>query len=122
MNYRLSLIFFCLPLLDLWMLFIVGETVPLASLFVICGLTGVFGFWLLQKEDFSLWTVLESELQNHRMPTEELLEAILVLFGGIALLLPGLVTDALGFALLIPSLRDWCISQIRAYLKKTLPF
>lgn len=92
------------------------------SLFAICGLTGIFGFWLMQKEDFSLWTLLESEIQNHRMPTEELLEAILMLMGGMALLLPGLITDAWGFALLIPSLREWFIVHIKTYLKKILSF
>lgn len=122
MGYLLLLVSFFFPLLDLWILLLAGDPLPLISLFAICGLTGVFGLWLIQKADFSLWTLLESEIQNGRMPTEELLDAILILICGIALLLPGFITDAIGFALLIPIFRDWIIFQIRTYLKKIISF
>ncbi len=72
----------------------------------------------MRTEDFSLWTLLESEIQNRRMPTEELVDTLLLMISGVSLFIPGLFTDALGFALIFPSIRQWSVDTIRDYLKK----
>ena len=120
MGYLLLFIFLFLPLIELWILYQLSTTVPLLSIFFICIATGGLGLWLMRAEGLSLWTFFESELQNRRMPTEELLEALLILISGIALLIPGLFTDAIGFALLVPLFREWMIIRIRQYLDKKL--
>ena len=74
----------------------------------------------MRTEGLTLWTLFETELQNRRMPTEELLEAILFLMSGIVLLIPGLITDSIGFALLVPLSREWMIIRIRQYLSKKI--
>lgn len=82
-----------------------------------CGITACAGVWLLRTEDLSLWTLLETELQNNRLPTEELLGGILLLMGGIALLIPGILTDAFGLALMVPVIREWAVNHFHDYFK-----
>ncbi|MBF0279620.1 MAG: FxsA family protein [SAR324 cluster bacterium] len=120
MGYLLLLIFLVLPFVEIWILFQLSETLPFFSLVFICITTGGLGLWLMNIEGFSLWTFFESELQNQRMPTEELLEAILTLFSGITLLIPGLITDAIGFSLLVPICREWIISNVKLFIQKKL--
>ncbi len=120
MGYLLLFIFLPLPLIEIWILSQLSETIPLLSIFFICGATGGLGLWLMKAEELSLWTLFESELQNKRMPTEELLESLLTLLSGIVLLIPGLITDAIGFALLFPVCREWLIIHTRQYLQKKL--
>jgi UPF0716 protein FxsA len=40
-----------------------------------------------------------------RVPTREVLDGALVMFGGLLMLTPGFITDILGFVLLIPPTR-----------------
>src|SRR5690606_34766643 len=51
-----------------------------------------------------------------RMPHGEVIDGIMVLLAGAVLLTPGFLTDALGFALLVPAVR----SLVRAALAKQL--
>ncbi len=120
MNCLLFFLFLILPIIEIWILFQVSNIMPLLSIFFICAATGGFGLWLMRTEDISLWTLLESELMNKRLPTEELLDAILIFLAGIALLIPGLVTDAIGFAFILPNLRSWLVTFFREYLRKKL--
>ena len=48
---------------------------------------------------------IRNELAAGRIPTDSLLDALLILVAGILLLTPGLLTDALGVSLLIPPCR-----------------
>ena len=74
----------------------------------------------MQGEHFSLWTIVESELHNNRLPTEEVVANLLLLGGGIFLIVPGLITDALGLTVLIPAVRQESIQLIRGSMKKFL--
>ena len=40
------------------------------------------------------------------MPSRELVHGVMILIAGILLLTPGFITDAMGFALFVPQLRD----------------
>jgi len=80
----------------------------------------VAGIWLIQGKNFSLWTLVESELLNRRMPTEELLDDLLLWFGGIILIVPGLLTDSIGIAIFIPTIRHESIKWLRNRMRKSL--
>ena len=95
-----------------------NNIMPLSTIFLQCVITLAAGAWLMRGEHFSLWTIVESELHNNRLPTEELVADLLLLGGGILLIVPGLLTDALGFAVFIPSVRRECIQLIRNNMKK----
>ena len=74
----------------------------------------------MQGEHFSLWTIVESELHNNRLPAEEVVADLLLLGGGVLLIVPGLLTDALGLAVFIPTMQKECIQLIRKCMRKSL--
>ena len=78
------------------------------------------GVWLLKGEHFSLLTIVESELHNNRLPAEEIIADLLLLVGGVLLIVPGLLTDAIGLAVFIPVVRQECIQLIRKRLRNSL--
>lgn len=41
------------------------------------------------------------------MPSREIQDGLMIVFAGALLLTPGLLTDSLGFALLLPAGREW---------------
>ena len=119
---RLSLILllFFVPVLEILILMQLNHIMPLSTIFLQCVVTLAAGVWLMQGENFSLWTLVESELHNKRLPAEEVLADLLLLGGGVLLIVPGLLTDALGLAIFIPAVRQECIQLIRKRMKKSL--
>ena len=119
---RLSLILllFFVPVLEILILMQLNYIMPLSTIFLQCVVTLAAGVWLMQGENFSLWTLVESELHNKRVPAEEVLADLLLLGGGVLLIVPGLLTDALGLAIFIPAVRQECIQLIRKRMKKSL--
>tara|TARA_B100000953_G_C17747773_1_gene334590 strand:+ start:166 stop:549 length:384 start_codon:yes stop_codon:yes gene_type:complete len=119
---RLSLILllFFVPVLEILILMQLNYIMPLSTIFLQCVVTLAAGVWLMQGENFSLWTLVESELHNKRLPAEEVLADLLLLGGGVLLIVPGLLTDALGLAIFIPAVRQECILLIRKRMKKSL--
>ena len=119
---RLSLILllFFIPVLEILILMQLNYIMPLSTIFLQCVVTLAAGVWLIQGENFSLWTLVESELHNKRLPAEEVLADLLLLGGGVLLIVPGLLTDALGLAIFIPAVRQECIQLIRKRMKKSL--
>ena len=119
---RLSLILllFFVPVLEILILMQLNYIMPLSTIFLQCVVTLAAGVWLMQGENFSLWTLVESELHNKRLPTEEVLADLLLLGGGVLLIVPGLLTDALGLAVFIPAVRQECIQLIRKRMRKSL--
>ena len=68
---------------------------------------------------------IQESLREGRMPSAELLDALLIGVAGLVLLTPGFLTDTFGFVLLIPSTRNaiksWLKSKIETQNKSTRP-
>lgn len=63
------------------------------------------GAWLVAREGGRAWRALREAVRSGSMPGREVGDAMLVLLGGLLLLLPGFVTDLLGFVLVLPFTR-----------------
>ena len=68
-------------------------------------LTAVVGVWLLRMEGLATLTRVQDKLNRGEIPETELLEGIMLIFGGALLLTPGFFTDFIGFVCLLPGLR-----------------
>ena len=116
---------FIVPVIEIWVLILLGLGAGLTSVFMICGVTAAGGWWLMRKEDFSLWTLIETEMQNRRLPTEEVLHDFIIWFCGLALIMPGLLTDGLAIVLLVPNVREegirWVRERMRRRLEQNIP-
>ena len=115
----LILLFF-VPVLEILILMQLNYIMPLSTIILQCFVTLAAGIWLMQGENFSLWTIVESELHNNRLPAEEVVADLLLLGGGVLLIVPGLLTDALGLVVFIPAVRQECIELIRKSMRKSL--
>ena len=116
----LIILLFFVPVLEVLILLQLNYIMPLSTIFLQSVITLFAGLWLMQSEHFSLWTIIESELHNKRLPADEVVADLLLLGGGILLVVPGLITDGLGLAVFIPSVRQEFIQLIRNSMKKYL--
>ncbi len=119
-KFILILLLFFVPVLEILILTQLNYIMPLITIFLQCIVTLAAGLWLIQGENFTLWTIVESELHNKRLPAEEILADLLNLGSGILLVVPGLISDAIGMALFIPALRQESIKIVSNSMKKYL--
>jgi UPF0716 protein FxsA len=107
-----------MPLLALLAVFIV---LPLAELYVILEVVGpvldwygtiallvadsVIGTVLFRTQGRAAWRRFNEVLAQGKMPHREVLDGVLIVFGGAFLITPGFITDIFGLLLLLPPSR-----------------
>lgn len=93
------------PILEVWLLIQVGQRIGVLPTLAILIAEAILGGWLMRHEGSRAWAALNDALTSGRMPAGELADAALVLVGGVLLMLPGFVTDIIGFFFLLPFTR-----------------
>jgi len=99
------LLFVGIPLIELYFLIQVGSQIGALPTIGLSIFTALLGGALVQIQGFSVLMRVRDAMERDRMPALEMLDGALLLMAGLVLLLPGFVTDFLGFLLLVPSLR-----------------
>jgi len=102
---RLLLLFTIVPLLELFLLVKLGTVVGVGPTVALVIFTGVLGAWLARQQGLGVLRRLSEDLAVGRLPAVALIDGLLILIAGAVLLTPGLLTDALGFFLLVPQSR-----------------
>ncbi|MGB7344378.1 MAG: FxsA family protein [Pirellulaceae bacterium] len=94
--------FIAVPLIELYLLFHVAQATSFgATLLIVIG-TGILGSWLARREGAMAWYRFQEALSQGRAPSKEIQDGLMIVFAAALLLTPGLLTDAVGFTLLIP--------------------
>lgn len=99
------MIFVLVPIIELAVIIEVGERVGVLSTLVLLVAVSILGAILAKREGLGVWHRLKRTVEEGRMPSDELADGFMVLFGAALLLTPGFLTDGLGFLLLIPLTR-----------------
>ena len=102
---KLLAIFIGVPLVEILILIKLGEVMGFWNTILLVIGTGIVGAYLAKLHGLTIWYQIQQDLQMGHMPTDKLMDGLLVLVGGIVLLTPGLLTDILGLALLFPLTR-----------------
>ncbi|MFQ6673993.1 MAG: FxsA family protein [Fidelibacterota bacterium] len=103
---KLLLIFIGLPFVEMMILIKLGQTIGFWPTMLLVIATGVVGAALAKTQGLRTWYQIQRELEMGKLPAGKLVDGLLILVGGIVLLTPGLLTDLLGFILLIPTTRN----------------
>ena len=111
-------VLFAIPWLEYGIFQLTGAALPL--IFVHSLFTGLIGCYFARQERLDLWSLLEAEVANGRVPTVEGVDAMLIVLGGWALIIPGWITDLMGVAFVVPPLRRMLIPAIREFIRSRL--
>lgn len=101
----LLIAFLVVPILEIYVIIQVGELIggwPTVALLLAESLLGA---WIVRREGRRAWRALRQTFAGGALPDRELADAGLVLAGGVLLLTPGFVTDAVGFLFVLPFTR-----------------
>jgi len=120
MFFRLLLLFTIVPFVELIVLIEVGKQIGTFATIVIIILTGILGASLARMQGFLILNRIREEMNVGKMPTDSLIDGLLILIGAIVLLTPGFITDIIGFILLIPFSRAVLREPIRHYFRNKI--
>jgi UPF0716 protein FxsA len=101
----LVLLFIVVPLVELYVIIQVGQAIGVWWTLALLVADSVAGSVLMRSQGRAAWRRFQAALAEGRMPGREVLDGVLVIFGGAFLLTPGFVTDVLGAILLVPPTR-----------------
>ena len=102
MLFRLMLLLTVIPLIEVYFLLRLGETIGGANTFAVVILTGILGAWLLRHQGASIMADLQKQAAQNQLPADAATKGLFVFIGGVLLLTPGVLTDLLGFSFIIP--------------------
>ena len=107
----LFLLFIFIPLIELYVLIEVGGALGGISTILLCLGTAALGAWLVRSQGLSTLNRAQQSMAAGEVPAVEMFEGAFIAFAGILLLFPGLISDLIGFCLLIPPLRRMMVRR-----------
>jgi UPF0716 protein FxsA len=112
----LLLLFIVVPIVELFVILQVGQAIGVLPTIALLIADSILGSVLMRSQGRTVWRRFNVALADGRVPHREVLDGVLVIFGGALLLTPGFATDILGLLLLIPPTR----ALIRGVLARRL--
>jgi len=108
----LFLIFLSVPILEIYLLIQVGEQVGAFYTVLLVVGTAVLGAALIRSQGLQTLQKIKTSSSRGELPAVPMVEGLLLLIAGALLLTPGFFTDALGFLIVIPILRQQIAKNI----------
>ena len=98
-------LFIVVPLVELYVILKVGDAIGAIWTILLLAADSVLGAILLRTQGRSVWRRFNTALADGKMPHREVIDGVLVVFGGAFLITPGFITDVVGILLLVPPTR-----------------
>lgn len=109
----LLLLFIIVPIAEIAVIIQASSLIGLWPTLGLIMLTAVLGIVLLKSQGLATLTKAQAQLRTGEAPIVPMLDGLMLAIAGTLLLTPGFITDAVGFALLIPPIR----AALRRWLK-----
>ncbi|MDQ6961208.1 MAG: FxsA family protein [Mariprofundaceae bacterium] len=98
--------FIAIPLVELYVLIEVGQGIGGLYTIILCVATALLGGLLVRQQGLMLLVDAQKQLAQGQVPAANMVQGIMVAVSGLLLFTPGLLTDTLGFLLLVPAIRQ----------------
>ena len=119
---RLTLLFVLTPLVELAILVYLGTIIGALYTILIVVATGILGAFMARNQGLTALSRIRGSIERGIIPSNEIFDGALIVVGGLLLLTPGIITDIIGFAMLVPQTRRiigrWLRSLIRRRIQR----
>lgn len=106
LKFAIGLALIAFPLLEIALLIRASRLLGLGPVALIVIITGIAGVAVVRRQGLQTFSRTLAEIHAGRGGLEPMLDGLLRVSGGVLLILPGLITDLLGLALLVPFVRQ----------------
>jgi UPF0716 protein FxsA len=101
----LLLLFIVVPIVEIYVIIQVGQAIGALWTIVLLIADSILGSMLMRSQGRAAWRRFQLALAEGRVPGREVIDGVLVIFGGAFLLTPGFCSDVFGLLFLLPPTR-----------------
>ena len=101
----LLVLFIVVPIVEIFAIIQVGQAIGVWWTIGLLIADSILGSLLMRSQGRAAWRRFNAAIAEGRAPAREVLDGVLVVFGGALLLTPGFVTDVFGALFLLPPTR-----------------
>lgn len=94
-----------IPIVEFWGYLFVGERLGVGKTIFLTLATSVIGGLMMQFEGRKVLADAKAQMSDGQIPGRMVLDGICVFAGGMLLLIPGFITDLIGFTMVFPLTR-----------------
>jgi len=109
------IIFVCIPLIEVAAFAYIGGEIGIVKTLLFCVLTALIGGLVIKAQEINTIISAQSHMMAGQVPLSEIFDGICLGIAGALLLTPGFFTDSIGFALLIPPVRNILRGHVQNY-------
>jgi UPF0716 protein FxsA len=104
--FALIALFIVVPFAELYVILeVVGPAIGAVPTILLLAADSVLGAVLWRSQGRAVWRRFNEALAAGKMPHREVIDGVLVIFGGTLLITPGFLSDIVGLLLLVPPTR-----------------
>jgi len=107
----------CIPLIEIYLLIKVGSMIGAFNTIFLIFFTAITGVYFARLAGLNAIRSGFNQLIKNEIPIYEIISGAALAFAALLLILPGFLTDLIGFLLIIPITRKFFISSISFKLK-----
>ena len=108
------------PIAEIYVLLAAGSAFGVLPVVGACLVTAFLGGWIIRLQGLAALNIARQDMRDGRLPVSSALNGALLIVAAPFLMTPGFLTDAIGFALLIPPLRMWLAQQVIKHIKNRI--
>lgn len=109
------------PVVEFWVIVEISARIGALPTLLVLILVSVLGVWTVRRVGIGVWRRARAASAQGRVPAAEVLDGTVVLVAGALLVVPGFVTDLVGFVLLAPPVRRLVAGLATIRLRRMMP-
>ena len=107
-----------IPVVEIYLLIKIGSQIGAITTIFLIFTTAIIGIYYAKYEGLNTLKSGFSQLSRNQTPAYEVISGAAIAFAALLLIIPGFVTDALGFLLIFPMSRKLIFSNFNKKIKK----
>ena len=100
-----------IPLIAIYLFIKVGSQIGALNTILLILVTAILGIWYARYEGFNTLRSGMSQLIKNELPLYEIVSGAAIAFAALLLIIPGFITDTLGFLIIFPITRKLLFSK-----------
>lgn len=109
-----------IPAIELYILLLSGKSIGVGFTILLILATGIVGAFLAKKQGMKAYREVSDSIKNRQAPGDAAINGLCVFVGSILVILPGFISDILGFLLLIGPTRKLFKPIIYKWIRKKM--
>ncbi|WP_440643933.1 FxsA family protein [Candidatus Pelagibacter sp. HIMB123] len=101
-----------IPIIEIYLLIKIGSQIGALTTILLIFTTAIIGIYYAKYEGLNTLKAGFAQLNNNQAPTYEMLSGAAIAMAAVLLIIPGFLTDLIGFSLIFPLSRKFIFDNI----------